>query len=197
MALDGFEIRAAALLDLPYVMSLMRANRESVGGLPKPAVEERLERRTLALGLLNGEPCGYLMFDVRGGEIRIPQACIQYDARRKAYGVALVDWLVANYKPDEIRIRCAADIEANLFWRELGFVCTGVVRGGSRRGRLINIWERWLTPRLLVPEDVAVLPAAQVRVDTMYDDTAFIREQPEGFRPVEELPKLAWANRKS
>ncbi len=174
-------------------MALQRANRESVGGLPQPAIEERLARGTLVLGVLNDEPMGYLMWDYRRGDVRIPQACIQYDARRRKYGEAMVAWLVQRY-PDanEVRLRCAADLEANLFWQDMGFVCSGVLKGGSRRGRLVNAWTLWLAPTLLIPE---TMPAAQLRVDCMYDDTDYLTEQPEGFRPVEMLPKIAWSNR--
>ena len=194
--MDGFSVRLAALEDVSYVMALQRANRESVGGLPKPAIEERAVRSTLALGLLNGEPCGYLMFDLRDGVMRIPQACIQYDARRRKYGEALVAWLLKHYPADEIRLRCAADVEANLFWRDMGFTCTGVVRGGSRRGRLINCWTMWLDARLFDVGAISEAPAAQVRQDLMYDDSGFITSQPEGFQPVQQLDKLAWSNRK-
>lgn len=195
--LDDFAVRLADEPDITYVMALQRANRESVGGLAKPAIVERIGRRTLALGTLNGEPCGYLLFDVRDRTLRIPQACIQYDARRRKYGEALVRWLLSAYPADEIRLRCAADIEANVFWRDMGFTCTGVVQGGRRRGRLINWWAMWLSPRLLSVEDIATLPAAQVRVDSMYDDSGFMHGNVEGFRPATELPKLAWSNRKT
>lgn len=193
---DDFTIRLAEEHDLTYVMALQRQNRESVGGLPKPAIAERVQRRTLALGLLNGEPCGYLLYDVQGPVLRIPQACIQYDARRRKYGEELVRWLLAVHPVDEIRLRCAADIEANIFWRDMGFKCTAVVDGGARRGRLINCWTLWLTPRLIGLDEISTVPAAQMRVDSMYDDTQFIRGEVEGFRAVAELPKLAWADRR-
>jgi hypothetical protein len=136
------------------------------------------------------------MWDHRGGIVRIPQACIQYDARRRKYGEALVSWLVAALPgADEIRLRCAADLEANVFWRDMGFVCTATVKGGARRGRLINAWLLDLGAALMLAPTTT--PAAQLRVDTMYDDTDFMTGTPEGFLPATTLPKLAWANRKA
>jgi hypothetical protein len=174
----------------------MRSNRESVGGLPAPAVSERIGRGTLKLGELNGEPCGYLLYDYRDGILRIPQACIQYDARRRKYGVALVNELLAEYPgADEIRLRCAADLEANLFWRDMGFACVGTTKGGSRRGRRINSWVMWLTPRLLALTDIEIAPAADVRQDCRYDDSGFLDGSPDGFADAVTLPKIAWANR--
>jgi hypothetical protein len=195
--LEELSIRPAGTDDLLYVMSLMRANRESVGGLPAPAVLDRLDAGTLTIGELNEEPMGYLLYDVTDNVLRIPQACIQYDARRRKYGEALVGALLAAYpNVEEVQLRCAADLEANLFWRDMGFTCTGTSDGGRRRGRKINSWTMWLTPRLITLDEIRVVPAADLRVDCMYDDTDFLTDTPDGFAPARELPKLAWANRK-
>lgn len=189
-------VRVAQSNDSVYVMSLMRANRESVGGLPKPAVDERIARGTLLLASLNDEPCGYLLYDYRDDVLRIPQACIQYDARRRKYGEALMFELMRRYvDAHEVRLRCAADLEANLFWRDMGFTCTGTLRGGKRRGRKINAWTLWLTPRLLTLDEIAVVPAAEVRQDCRYDDSGFLDSAPTGFSTAVVLPKMAWANR--
>ncbi|MFL5864689.1 MAG: GNAT family N-acetyltransferase [Solirubrobacteraceae bacterium] len=178
-------------------MSLMRANRESVGGLPEPAISERLERGTVLLAEINGDPVGYVLYDYRGGVLRIPQACIQYDARRRKYGEALMVALLArHHDADEVSLRCATDLEANVFWRDMGFTCVGTTPGGRRRGRTINSWALWLTPRLLTVDQIAVLPAAELRVDSMYDDTDYLTAAPAGFKPAVALPKLAWSNRK-
>ncbi len=198
MSVETMSVRPAIGPDLDYVVSLMRANRESVGGLPVPAVQERLERGTILLALINDDPVGYLLYDRAPRVLRVPQACIQYDARRRKYGEALVAALLeAHSDVDEVALRCAADLEANVFWRDMGFTCVGTMAGGRRRGRTINCWTLWLTPRLIEVNEIAVLPAAEVRQDSMYDDSQFLRESPEGFAAVRQLPKLAWSNRKS
>lgn len=178
------------------MVSLMRANRESVGGLPVPAIEERLARGTLQISTENEDPAGYFLYDYRNREIRGLQACIQYDARRRYLGEQLVRSVMeAHPNAETISLRCAADLEANLFWRDQGFTCVGTVPGGRRRGRTINCWTRWLEPRLFPVEDLAVKPASEIRVDSRYDDTDFLNESPEGFAPARIMPKLAWANR--
>lgn len=190
-------VREAVPADLPFVMALQRANRESVGGLPTPAIEERVQRGTLALAVLNGEPCGYLMYDVSGTVLRLPQACIQYDARRRTYGEALWLWVISR-QPEitEARLRCAADIDANLFWQQMGFTCVSVVKGGSRRGRLINQWQRWFSGALFLVGEVGTAPAAQIRQDCWDEQTGFIRAAPDGFVAAGDLPRLAWSNRR-
>jgi hypothetical protein len=191
------EVRVAHEPDLVYIMSLMRANRESVGGLPEPAIRERLERGTVLLASINDDPVGYLLYDRASDCLRIPQACIQYDARRRKHGEALVAALMREHHDvAEISLRCAADLEANVFWRDMGFTCTATLPGGRRRGRTINAWAMWLTPHLIELEEISVLPAAEVRQDSMYDDTDFLQEAPDGFASVRLLPKLAWSNRK-
>lgn len=197
MTVETLTVRQAFAPDLIYVMSLMRANRESVGGLPAPAISERIERGTLLLAEINDDPVGYILYDVRGGVLRIPQACIQYDARRRKYGEALVaQMLVRHDDVCEINLRCAADLEANVFWRDMGFTCVGTVPGGVRRGRTINVWTQWLEPRLISLAELAVLPASEIRQDSMYDDSGFMLESPDGFREAVVLPKLAWSNRR-
>lgn len=193
-----FTHRYAVDTDADFIMALQRSNRESVGGLPRPAIEARLNRGTLLLGLLNDEPAGYLMFDVAAGLLRIPQACIQYDARRRRYGEALVARMLGD-NPDvtEVRLRCAADVDANLFWRDMGFTCVGTTQGGKRRGRLLNLWQRWLGDhRLFGVDSLAQLPAWQGREDCMYDDSGFMLTLPDGFEDRGQLGKLAWSNRK-
>jgi len=195
--MEQLTIRGAAEPDISYVMSLMRANRESVGGLPQPAIMERIERDTVLLASINNDPVGYLLYDLRDGHLRIPQACIQYDARRKQYGVALVAAMLSKHDPAHVSLRCAADLEANVFWRDMGFTCVHTTPGGKRRGRTINVWEMWLQPRLLSIDDLAVVPAAELRQDSMYDDSGFLTRSPDGFRDAVLLPKLAWANRRT
>ncbi len=194
---DEVATRLASEGDLRYIVALQRKNRESVGHLPTPAIEDRLRRSTLSVLLLNGEPCGYLLYDYRDSILRIPQACIQYDARRKHHGESLFLSVLARY-PDveEVRLRCAADIEANVFWRSLGFSCTSVQNGGRRRGRLINNWVKQFGGRLFPVSTIATTPALQTRVDCRYDETDFMDVQLEGFRTMITLPKLAWSNRK-
>jgi len=189
-------VRTAFLPDLPYLVSLMRANRESVGGLPAPAIQERIQRGTALLAEINSDPIGYLLYDRNGATVRVPQACIQYDARRRKYGEALVVRLMEiAADADEVSLRCAADLEANVFWRDMGFTCVGTVAGGRRRGRTINCWQRWIQPRLFSVVDIAVAPVAELRRDCMYDDTDYLRGVPVGFAGGTLLPKLAWSNR--
>ncbi len=85
------ELRIAGADDLLYIVSLQHKNKESIGFLPRPAIEHRLLANRIFLGVLNGEPFGYLLFDGYR-QVNVLQACIQYDARRRQYGAALYEW---------------------------------------------------------------------------------------------------------
>ena len=194
--IESIAVRVALAQDLRYVVSLMRANRESVGGMPEPAIMERIDRGTVLLATINDDPVGYVLYDLRAGVLRVPQACIQYDARRRKYGEELVRQMMARaVGVREVSLRCAADLEANVFWRDMGFTCVGNVPGGKRRGRTINVWAMWLERKLVSLADVSRQAVAEMRQDSMYDDTGYVRSTPDGFREAIVLPKLAWSNR--
>ena len=95
-----------------------------------------------------------------GGDVKIHQVCIQYDARRKLYGasllVALEDY-ANKYYSTSITLRCGFDLDANVFWKEMGYKCINIVNGGIRRMRKINIWRKQLQPILF--DDIHIEPA--------------------------------------
>lgn len=180
-------------MDLPYVLDLEHKNNESVGFLPRMAFEERIADRKLIIGRLNNEPFGYILWDRTGMDINILQACIQYDARRRLYGAAMYAWALGEWNAEFIRLRCAADLESNLFWQSMGLVCVSVVEGGKRRKRKINVWHHYLIPQLLT---LSTPPAFQKREDCKDAETGFLRKAPKGFTDAGSLGKLAWSNRK-
>jgi hypothetical protein len=187
---DGVACRVAAHVDAPYIIDLQNKNRESIGFLPKMAITERIDKGRCFIGLLHGEPFGYLLFDIGVERVNVLQACIQYDARRRLYGAALYQWGVAKWDTGRVRLKCAADLESNLFWQSMGLVCVGVVDGGKRRGRKINVWNHHLRPELFEPR--LITPAFQLREDCKYEDTGFLDEAPKGFEDHGSLGKLAW-----
>jgi hypothetical protein len=187
------------MADLPYIVDLERKNKESLGFLPTMAISERVAKQTVFLGRLHGEPFGYLLFDYQVGCVNVLQACIQYDVRRRLYGAQLYGWALNQWQTPRVRLKCAADLESNLFWQSLGLICVAVVNGGKRRGRKINIWNHFLDPGVLLfpPTDLVTVPAFQQREDCFDTETGFLRQAPDGFSDAGTLGKLAWSNRKN
>ena len=121
-----FVTRNAVANDLTYIDHLQRKNAEELAFFPKQVFEREVEKNRLILAELNNEPCGYIYHGAFGIVCRIHQACIQYDLRGQLYGAALVRDLIARCEVNQtstIKLRCGSDIEANNFWRAMGFVC--------------------------------------------------------------------------
>ena len=158
MPIDDFVIVQTHPNLLIYVDSLQKKNAENLSFYPKQVFEREAEKGRIFLGLLNGEPCGYIYVGAKGGDVKCHQVCIQYDARRRLYGAALVqaleDYADGSYS---IMLRCGFDLDANQFWGSLGYRCIDVQDGGIRRMRKINVWRKPLVAELF--EDIAVEPA--------------------------------------
>ena len=144
-----------------FVDSLQKKNAECLSFYPRQVFEREAEKGRIFLGLLNGEPCGYLYAGALGRDVKLHQVCIQYDARRFMYGAGIVHCM-EQYAKDatSITLRCGFDIEANEFWKALGYQCIAHQAGGVRRMRTINVWRKWMGAELF--ETLAIEPAKGV-----------------------------------
>lgn len=149
---------------IDYIDGLQRKNAEALAFYPRQVFEREQEKGRLFLGMLNGEPCGYLYVGAANGkDVKCHQICIQYDARRRLYGAAIVavmEQYAIEGRAASITLRCGFDLDANDFWGSLGYVCIAHQLGGVRRMRTINVWRKQLRPELF--ETLAIEPAAGV-----------------------------------
>lgn len=126
-----------------YCDWLAKKNSEALSFIPRPKLEDYLVRSQILTEFENDELCGFLVFGNGFPYLRVYQACIQHDSRLRQHGLNLVKKLTdeaIKRKVFEIRLRCAQDLEANDFWKSAGFQLIGSVKGGNRRGRIINQW---------------------------------------------------------
>jgi hypothetical protein len=150
---------------LMFIDGLQRKNAEALSFYPRQVFEREQAKGRLFLGLLNGEPCGYLYVGAasQSKTAKCHQVCIQYDARRRLYGAAIVS-VMEHYaeqcKAPAIVLRCGFDLEANDFWKSMGYVCIAHQAGGVRRMRTINVWRKDLAAGLL--ETIAIDPAVGI-----------------------------------
>lgn len=145
---------------LVYVDSLQKKNAEALAFYPRQVFERESEKGRIFLGLLNGEPCGYLYVGAGMRTVKCHQVCIQYDARNRLYGATLVaamEHYAQTHQASAIELRCGFDLDANHFWSSLGYVCVAHRAGGIRRQRTINVWRKDLMPQLL--DTIAIVPA--------------------------------------
>ena len=139
---------------LIYIDMLQKKNAEQLSFYPKQVFEREAKNGRLYLGLLNGQPCGYIYVGAAGGDVKCHQVCIQYDLRRKLYGAMLVvamETYANESSSNSITLRCGFDLDANQFWKELGYNCIAIQDGGIRRRRKINIWRKYLLPQMFEP----------------------------------------------
>jgi hypothetical protein len=136
---------------IKFVDGLQKKNAEALSFYPKQVFERESEKGRVFLGLLNGEPCGYLYVGAIGKDVKVHQVCIQYDARRRLYGAAIAavaEEYATQWKATSITLRCGFDLDANKFWESIGYKCIAHQNGGVRRMRIINVWRKWLAPEL-------------------------------------------------
>ena len=146
---------------LKYIDALQKKNAEALSFYPMTVFEREQEKGRLFLGILNGEPCGYLYAGAQNDkDVKLHQVCIQYDARRRMYGAmiaAVMEQYAAEGNATSITLRCGFDLEANNFWESLGYKCIAHQAGGVRRLRTINVWRKWLRTELF--ETLFIEPA--------------------------------------
>ena len=144
--------------DLAYVVHLQKKHHYALGFIPRVALREKIDLGRVWLATENGEPAGFLHHgSLAGEEVRIFQAAVQYDARRRHLGLALVRHLLhraAAAGARGVSLRCLSSLEANDFWRVAGFSLLTTEPGA--RGTL-NVWTR----RLWVPPSPAAAPTSE------------------------------------
>jgi len=148
-------VSPATLADLLYIDHLQRKNAEELAFYPKQVFEREVQNFRILIAKVNNDHAGYIYHGALGPQVKIHQACIQYDLRGQLYGAALVRQLIDLVRAangSSITLRCGSDIAANGFWKAMGFYCQGVTLGGVRRMRDINNWRIDLQPQLFVTE---------------------------------------------
>lgn len=146
-------IRPARLRDLKYIDALCARFSREVGFIPRIALENRINGSRngyVGLALENGDPAGFLHTgSLLKPEARIFQAAIQYDAQRCHHGKALVNDFIDKATRSGVKLvtlRCLSDLDANAFWKAMGFVHVGTeaVSGSKNAGKSLFIWARRL-----------------------------------------------------
>lgn len=135
-----------------FAASLQRKHTDELGFLPTVALREYAERGQIIPARENDEPIGYVLyFDGRAGkppakhphQVKLHQVCVQYDARGILHGTQLVREVERRARQNRfatVTAWVASDLEANKFWRAIGYKLTDTRQGGKRRNRIHNLW---------------------------------------------------------
>ena len=154
-AAPALPVTRATLRDLPCVVRLLKQNAAALGFLPRAALREKIESGRIWLvrdgrggaAAAGGPVIGFLHHgSLARPEVRLFQAAVRPDARRRHVGTALVSDLLrraADAGAAGVSLRCLAFLDANRFWAAAGFRLLATEPGG--RGSL-NVWVKRLGP---------------------------------------------------
>jgi hypothetical protein len=160
-------VRFSKIEDLNYIISLSKKENRSIGFIPKMAYESAITgiktgdrwsnvcNDKLFVIECNGDLVGFCLasFGIPNAITKsgkIAQICLQTDARKLLRGRLLLDTVVEYGKTQgtmAFSAGCADDLESNLFWQHMGWVCIAKRNGISHKNtwkqtskRLINIY---------------------------------------------------------
>jgi len=68
--MDDFVVLQEHPSMIDYIDSLQRKNAEALSFYPRAVFEREQAKGRLFLGMLNGEPCGYLYVGAPGGDLK-------------------------------------------------------------------------------------------------------------------------------
>lgn len=101
---------------------------DKVGWIPLAALRQGVVERRLHICYNNDDHVGYCFWQQRYDELKIYQIWVRQDARMILHGRALVDALEAEPRQRAarlVRLWCAEDLAANVFWEAIGFTKKG------------------------------------------------------------------------
>lgn len=138
--------------DAAFIIGLMKTETDALGFIPSFAIEDRWipSGRYIIQRDRRGRRRGYLLHGParKADPLYVNQVCIDHDHRLKKYATAALAELYKRATQagcSSIRLRCAADLEANAFWTAAGFLPVGIYAGGKRRDRQIIEYKMDLT----------------------------------------------------
>lgn len=113
-----------------FITSASKADGTAIGFLPYQAVLTRHEQGNVRVVHRNGDLLGFVLTGVNHWrECRVLQIWVRADARMIEHGRALISSVIREVaEPQrawELRLWCASDLAANLFWKSLGFHYSG------------------------------------------------------------------------
>ena len=131
--------------DLDAVDDLMKRHRQTLGFLPKGALQSYLKQEkggVLGAKTDAGQLVGYLLYAANPNYFRITHLCVLEEYQGQGLAKRLVDNLKESADTQKtIKLNCRRDFPANTLWPKLGFVPLGEKPSRSGNGRSLVIWQ--------------------------------------------------------
>jgi len=136
------KIRKARYDDLDAIKSIADANRAYVGFLPRVVFERAAQMRQLLVATVDGTIVGFVRYyhRRRDSQTTLHEICVLEQFRRQRVGTALLRELIEeclSLRRSSVRLKCPTDLEANQFYKQLGFERVGAERG---KRKSLNVW---------------------------------------------------------
>ncbi len=139
-------IRKASPDDVQAVKAIADANRESIGFVLRPVLQEHTRRGWLYVAGTPDRVVGFVNFrHRRDGWTVVYEICVEASARKQGIGFQLLSQLYADgmcQGQRGIRLKCPEGSPANEFYATIGFQCIGVAPG-KQRNLVLWQWKRW------------------------------------------------------
>jgi GNAT superfamily N-acetyltransferase len=127
--------------DLRFVVMLQKAHPAALGFLSRQALREKIRLGQVLIARQGGQRAGFLHHgSLARPEVRVFQIAVTPEARRGGVGRALVECLLARAAlrgASGVSLRCLEFLDANRFWRSMGFRLHATEPGA--KGTL-NVW---------------------------------------------------------
>ena len=148
---------------LEAVDELMKQNSQTLGFLPREALQNYLEKNNVIGAMSDDELVGYLLFGANKNYFRITHLCVVEEYRGQGVARLLVNELSESVSTQKaIKLNCRRDYPVNNLWPKLGFVAVDEKRSRAREERFLTRWH--LT---LAPEEQLQLFQARTSDDTL------------------------------
>lgn len=162
---DPPAVRIATAADASFVCDLQRRFSNELGFLPHMAVDWYIDNGRVLLRQLNGQHAGYLLgrshLRCQPWVAPLTQTAISFDAQLRDLGRGLVEHAAVTAAADGrsiLQAWCRVDLDANEFWRAMGFTAVGIRRPDNQRQQPLLLWRRPLTE--LGRSRLLILPTA-------------------------------------
>ena len=110
---------------LEYIVNLHKKNSDSLGFIPKPYLEKLIMKDQVFFEYEGGFEGGFCVIGSgKGRTLKIYQHCIEEDLRMLKHGKKLfkkIEDVAKKKNYDTISLRVRENLEANKFWKALGF----------------------------------------------------------------------------
>lgn len=155
--------------------------KRTLGFLPDQGFLDRALRGTL-LAAVSGEDLeGYVLYDLRGYEVKIVHLCVADHARRRGIARRLIEEVCARHADRRrVLLSCRYDYEATAVWESFGFRPQATRPGRSQAGHMLTVWVRDFEHPTLFDEYDDLRPTAALDHNVFLDLHMEPRLRPQG-----------------